>query len=90
MKIAFLNDGAYGYAAGAPAAVGGSERDQWLLGTSLAASSVKAGSMGTVWLTDESGKNAHMNDDGIESITDANGVDWTERVLKEGKRVPPK
>jgi glycosyltransferase involved in cell wall biosynthesis len=37
MKIVFLNDGAYAYASGAPAAVGGSERDQWLLGTSLAA-----------------------------------------------------
>ena len=37
MKIVFLNDGAYAYASGAAGAVGGSERDQWLLGTSLAA-----------------------------------------------------
>jgi glycosyltransferase involved in cell wall biosynthesis len=37
MKIAFLNDGAYAYASGASAAVGGAERDQWLLGMSLAA-----------------------------------------------------
>lgn len=38
MKIAFLNDGAYAYASGAASAVGGSERDQWLLGISLARS----------------------------------------------------
>jgi len=36
MKIAFLNDGAYAYASGTISAVGGSERDQWLLGISLA------------------------------------------------------
>ncbi len=36
MKIAFINDGAYAYASAAPVAVGGSERDQWLLGTALA------------------------------------------------------
>jgi glycosyltransferase involved in cell wall biosynthesis len=36
MKISFVNDGAYEYASAAPSAVGGSERDQWLLGASLA------------------------------------------------------
>jgi glycosyltransferase involved in cell wall biosynthesis len=36
VKIAFLNDGAYAYASGAPGAVGGSERDQWLLSAALA------------------------------------------------------
>lgn len=37
MKIAFVNDGIYSYASGSPAAVGGAERDQWLLARSLAA-----------------------------------------------------
>jgi glycosyltransferase involved in cell wall biosynthesis len=36
MKIAFVDDGTYAYASGASSAVGGSERDQWLLGTALA------------------------------------------------------
>ena len=36
MKIVFMNDGTYAYASGLPSAVGGSERDQWLLGISLA------------------------------------------------------
>jgi glycosyltransferase involved in cell wall biosynthesis len=36
MKISFINDGAYAYASTSPLAVGGSERDQWLLGASLA------------------------------------------------------
>jgi glycosyltransferase involved in cell wall biosynthesis len=36
MKIVFLDDGAYAFASGASSAVGGSERDQWLLGTALA------------------------------------------------------
>jgi len=35
MKIAFLSDGAYEYAAGIPTAVGGAERDQWLLARAL-------------------------------------------------------
>jgi len=37
MKIAFLNDLIYGYASRFPAAVGGAERQQWLLARSLAA-----------------------------------------------------
>src|ERR1051326_3454445 len=37
MKIAFVNDGIYSYASGSPGAVGGAERDQWLLARSLAA-----------------------------------------------------
>lgn len=36
MKIVFMNDGAYAYASHAPLAVGGAERDQWILATSLA------------------------------------------------------
>ena len=31
MKIAFLNDGIYEYATDAPSAVGGAERQIWLL-----------------------------------------------------------
>jgi glycosyltransferase involved in cell wall biosynthesis len=37
MKIAFLNDLIYAYATGAPSAVGGAERQQWLLARALAA-----------------------------------------------------
>ncbi len=37
MKIVFLDDGAYKYASGAPSAVGGTERDLWLLSRALAA-----------------------------------------------------
>jgi glycosyltransferase involved in cell wall biosynthesis len=37
MKIVFMNDGIYAYASGAPWAVGGTERDQWLLSRALAA-----------------------------------------------------
>src|SRR5437899_977293 len=35
MKITFLNDGIYRYASGAPDAVGGAERNQWLLARAL-------------------------------------------------------
>ena len=38
MKIAFLNDGIYGYASADTSAVGGSERQQWLLARALASS----------------------------------------------------
>jgi glycosyltransferase involved in cell wall biosynthesis len=38
MKIAFLNDLIYKYASSEPSAVGGSERQQWLLARALAAS----------------------------------------------------
>jgi glycosyltransferase involved in cell wall biosynthesis len=38
MKIAFLNDGIYGYALSEDSAVGGSERQQWLLARALASS----------------------------------------------------
>ncbi len=37
MKIAFINEGIYEYATGAPEANGGLERDQWLLSRALAA-----------------------------------------------------
>ncbi len=37
MKIAFLNDVAYEYAIGSPKAVGGTERDIWILSRALAA-----------------------------------------------------
>ena len=37
MKIAFVNEGIYPYASGSPGAVGGAERDQWLLARALAA-----------------------------------------------------
>jgi glycosyltransferase involved in cell wall biosynthesis len=36
MKIAFIDDGIYAYASGSPRAVGGAERDQWLLARALA------------------------------------------------------
>jgi glycosyltransferase involved in cell wall biosynthesis len=38
MKVAFLNDRIYGYASSDPSAVGGSERQQWLLARALASS----------------------------------------------------
>lgn len=37
MKIVFVNDLIYAYAMGAPSAVGGAERQQWLLASALAA-----------------------------------------------------
>ena len=37
MKIAFINDSIFDYASGAPFAVGGAERQQWLLARALAA-----------------------------------------------------
>lgn len=37
MKIAFVNDGIYPYASRSPKAVGGAEREQWLLARALAA-----------------------------------------------------
>jgi glycosyltransferase involved in cell wall biosynthesis len=42
MKIAFLDDGIYAYASKSPQAVGGSERDQWLLATALVAANWSA------------------------------------------------
>jgi glycosyltransferase involved in cell wall biosynthesis len=38
MKVAFINDGIYGYALSDDSAVGGSERQQWLLARALASS----------------------------------------------------
>jgi glycosyltransferase involved in cell wall biosynthesis len=35
VKIAFIDDGVYAYASNSPEAVGGSERDQWLLANAL-------------------------------------------------------
>ena len=37
MKLAFLNDGIYAYASGSACAVGGAERQQWLLAQALTA-----------------------------------------------------
>ena len=37
MKLAFINDHIYKYASGAPSAVGGAERQQWLLARGLVA-----------------------------------------------------
>src|SRR5437899_1321970 len=37
MKLAFVSDDIYAYASGAPSAVGGAERQQWLLARALAA-----------------------------------------------------
>src|SRR5262245_2185428 len=37
MKLVFVNDSIYAYATSAPSAVGGAERQQWLLARALAA-----------------------------------------------------
>jgi glycosyltransferase involved in cell wall biosynthesis len=42
MKIAFIDDGVYAYASNSPEAVGGSERDQWLLANALVAANWSA------------------------------------------------
>jgi len=42
MKIAFIDDGVYAYASNSPEAVGGSERDQWLLANALTAANWSA------------------------------------------------
>src|SRR5690349_4984559 len=62
MKIAFLNDGAYAYATGANTAVGGAERDQWLLARAL----VAAGWSATVGVRDHLKAGERRIIDGVE------------------------
>ena len=73
MKIVFLNDGAYAYASGASSAVGGAERDQWLLGTTLACSGWSV----TVGVRDglEPGERKSIN--GVEFV----GIDRSQILL---------
>src|SRR5262245_55768754 len=60
MKLVFVNDGAYAYATASPTAVGGAERQQWLLARVLAAS----GWFGTVGVRDlmNAGERRTIND----------------------------
>ena len=62
MKIAFLNDGAYAYATGANSAVGGAERDQWLLARAL----VAAGWSATVGVRDHLRAGERRTIDGVQ------------------------
>lgn len=64
MKIAFLNDVAYEYAIGSPKAVGGTERDIWILSRALAAAGweVVVGVCGVI------GTGQRRNIEGVEYV----------------------
>jgi glycosyltransferase involved in cell wall biosynthesis len=64
MKIAFLDGGIYAYASGAPGAVGGAERQQWMLARALS----KAGSSVTVGVRDTLRTGDHHTIDGVEFV----------------------
>lgn len=64
MKITFLNDGIYAYASGAPDAVGGAERNQWLLARAL----VGAGWSATVGVRGEMKPGERKIIDGVEYV----------------------
>ena len=64
MKIAFLNDGIYAYASGLPHAVGGAERDQWLLARAL----VVAGWSATVGVRNHLKLGERRVIDGVEYV----------------------
>jgi len=64
MKIAFLSDGAYAYASGRSDAVGGAERDQWLLARALA----EAGWSATVGVRDYLQLGERKVIDGVEYV----------------------
>ncbi len=64
MKITFLNDGIYPYASGAPDAVGGAERNQWLLARAL----VGAGWSVTVGVRGEMKSGERKVIDGVEYV----------------------
>lgn len=64
MKLAFINDSIYKYAAGDPSAVGGAERQQWLLARALAAAKWSV----TVAVTDELPIAARAVIDGVNFV----------------------
>ena len=66
MKIAFIdsNDGIYEYASGSPRAVGGAERNQWLLARAL----VGAGWSATVGVRGEMKPGERKIIDGVEYV----------------------
>jgi glycosyltransferase involved in cell wall biosynthesis len=64
MKIAFVNDLIYAYATGAPLAVGGAERQQWLLARALA----KAGWQVTVGVRQPLGVNKKSRIEEVEFV----------------------
>jgi glycosyltransferase involved in cell wall biosynthesis len=64
MKIVFLNDGIYEYASEVPGAVGGTERDQWLLARALAA----AGWSATIGVRHGLKRGKRENIDGVEYV----------------------
>lgn len=64
MKIVFLNDRIYLYAAGAPSAVGGAERQQWLVALALR----KAGWQVVVGVRDALEPNRRIDIEGVEFV----------------------
>ena len=64
MKLAFINDSIYKYAAGDPSAVGGAERQQWLLARALVAARWSV----TVAVTDELPVGARSVIDGVNFV----------------------
>jgi glycosyltransferase involved in cell wall biosynthesis len=64
MKIFLTNDGSYAYASGSASAVGGTERDQWLLSRALAA----AGWSVTVGVRAPMKAGEHRAIDGVEFV----------------------
>src|SRR5258708_4830989 len=73
MKIAFVNDGIYEYASQASGAVGGAERDQWLLTRALAA----AGWSTIVGVRHMLRRGERENIDGVEYV----GIDQGQILL---------
>ena len=64
MKVVFVNDGAYAYASGDPSAVGGTERDIWVLARALTA----AGWPVTVGVRRLMEAGQHTSIDGVDFI----------------------
>lgn len=64
MKIVFLNDLIFAYATGAPSAVGGAERQQWLLARALAA----AGWQVTVGIRQQLGRGQRVSIEGVDFV----------------------
>jgi glycosyltransferase involved in cell wall biosynthesis len=82
MKIVFLNDGAYLYASGQASAVGGTERDQWLLARALAA----RGWFAQVGVREAMAEGARQRIDGVEYLGIGQGfalLSWKRFLSRE-------
>src|SRR5258705_13813082 len=64
MKLVFINDSVYKYATRAPSAVGGAERQQWLLARAL----VRAGWSVVVGVSEELAIGTRVSIDGVNFV----------------------